>query len=452
MFQMLLATLVTLGLLITFHEFGHFWVARKCGVKVLRFSIGFGKPLIKWKDKQGTEYAVAMIPLGGYVKMLDEREGDVAPEELSQAFNRKPVLQRIAVVAAGPLANFILAVVLYSLVFGLGSTSVKPVIGEIASGSIAEQAGLQPQQIITKVDGKEVQNWTQVQLSLVRRIGESGEIKVSAETGEGWSTDHSLVIDRWQEGVRDPDPFGSLGIHPLRLPIPAVIERVEDGSAASDAGLKTDDSILEIDGQPIEDWRDLVERVQASPEKELELLVERQGQRLSISLTPRSKENGQGQLIGFMGVMPKPVSWPDEYLVTLEYGFFGSILKGAEKTWDMSVLTLESIWKMIGGLISVENISGPITIAKVAGESVSYGLIPFLSFLAYVSVSLGVLNLLPIPVLDGGHLVYYLIELARGKPLSQSVQELGLRLGVALIGSLMIFAVFNDISRWFIGS
>lgn len=452
MFQMLLATLVTLGLLITFHEFGHFWVARKCGVKVLRFSIGFGKPLIQWKDKQGTEYVIAMIPLGGYVKMLDEREGDVSPEELSQAFNRKPVLQRIAVVAAGPLANFLLAVVLYSLVFGIGSTAVKPVIGEVSSGSIAEEAGLQANQVITQVDGKDVKNWTQVQLSLVRRIGESGEINITTEVGEGWSTEHTLIIDRWQEGVRDPDPFGSLGIHPLRLPIPAVVEQVMDNSAASRAGLLSGDYIREIDGAPIGDWRELVERIQRSPDKELALLIERQGQSLSLMLTPESKENDQGQKIGFMGVTPKPVSWPEEYLVTLEYGFFGSIWKGIEKTWDMSVLTLESIWKMLGGLISVENISGPITIAKVAGDSVSYGLVPFLSFLAYVSVSLGVLNLLPIPVLDGGHLVYYLIELARGKPLSQSVQELGLRLGVALIGSLMIFAVFNDISRWFIGS
>lgn len=452
MFQMLLATLVTLGLLITFHEFGHFWVARKCGVKVLRFSIGFGKPLIQWKDKQGTEYVIAMIPLGGYVKMLDEREGDVSPEELSQAFNRKPVLQRIAVVAAGPLANFLLAIVLYSLVFGIGSTAVKPVIGEVSSGSIAEEAGLQANQVITQVDGKDVKNWTQVQLSLVRRIGESGEINITTEVGEGWSTEHTLIIDRWQEGVRDPDPFGSLGIHPLRLPIPAVVEQVMDNSAASRAGLLSGDYIREIDGAPIGDWRELVERIQRSPDKELALLIERQGQSLSLMLTPESKENDQGQKIGFMGVTPKPVSWPEEYLVTLEYGFFGSIWKGIEKTWDMSVLTLESIWKMLGGLISVENISGPITIAKVAGDSVSYGLVPFLSFLAYVSVSLGVLNLLPIPVLDGGHLVYYLIELARGKPLSQSVQELGLRLGVALIGSLMIFAVFNDISRWFIGS
>jgi len=452
MFQMLLATLVTLGLLITFHEFGHFWVARKCGVKVLRFSIGFGKPLFQWTDKYGTEFAIAMIPLGGYVKMLDEREGEVSPDELSQAFNQKSVYQRIAIVAAGPLANFLLAVVLYSLVFGLGSTAVKPVLGNIDVNSIADKAGLKSGQVITQVDGKDVLNWTQVQLALVRRIGESGQINISAESGEGWSTEHELIIHRWQEGVKDPDPFGSLGIQPLRLPIPAIVERVLDNSAASEAGFEHGDEILKIDDQKITDWRELVEYVQQSPGKELLVSVARQGQRIDINLVPDAKENDQGELIGFMGVTPQAVTWPDEYLVTTEYGVFGSVFMGIQKTWDMSVLTLESIWKMIVGLISVENISGPITIAKVAGDSVSYGLVPFLSFLAYVSVSLGVLNLLPIPVLDGGHLVYYLIELARGKPLSQSVQEMGLRLGVALIGSLMIFAVFNDISRWFIGS
>ncbi len=452
MFQMLFATLVTLGLLITFHEFGHFWVARKCGVKVLRFSIGFGKPIFQWKDKQGTEFVVAMIPLGGYVRMLDEREGDVDPKELEQAFNRKPVLQRIAVVAAGPIANFLLAIVLYALVFGLGTTSVKPVIGEITPESIADRAGLQTEQVITHVDGKEVLNWTQVQLALVRRIGESGVIEVTAERGEGWSTEHTLKIDRWQEGVKDPDPFGSLGIHPMRLPVPPVVNEVVADSAASKAGLKQGDEIQSIKGESIQDWRELVSLIQANPAVPLEVVLRRDGQSLRLTLTPGSKTNEDGKVIGFMGVSPKPVSWPEEYLETVDYGVFGSLLKGAEKTWDMSVLTLESIWKMIVGLISVQNISGPITIAKVAGDSVNYGLVPFLSFLAYVSVSLGVLNLLPIPVLDGGHLVYYLIELARGKPLSQNVQELGLRLGVALVGSLMIFAVFNDISRWFIGS
>jgi len=452
MLQMLFATLITLGVLITFHEFGHFWVARKCGVKVLKFSIGFGKPLLQWKDKQGTEFAIAAIPLGGYVKMLDEREGGVPAELKDQAFNTKPVLQRIAVVAAGPLANFLLAIVLYSLVFGLGSTSVKPVIGEVTVGSIAEKAGLQPEQVITQVDGKDVQSWTQVQLALVRRIGESGEIRITAEARQNWSTEHSLVIDRWQEGVRDPEPFESLGIHPLRLPIPAQLDQIMADSAASNAGLLSGDLITEIDSQSISDWRDVVDVIQANPNILLTLSIEREGQSLTKQLTPGQKTLEDGRVVGFMGVSPKPVSWPEEYLVDVQYGFFGSLIKGAEKTWDMSVLTLESIWKMIGGLISVENISGPITIAKVAGDSVSYGLVPFLSFLAYVSVSLGVLNLLPIPVLDGGHLVYYLIELARGKPLSQSAQELGLRLGVALIGSLMIFAIFNDISRWFIGS
>ncbi|GLQ31172.1 sigma E protease regulator RseP [Litoribrevibacter albus] len=452
MMQMLFATLVTLGLLITFHEFGHFWVARKCGVKVLRFSIGFGKPLIQWTDKQGTEYAIAMIPLGGYVKMLDERESEVSSSELDQAFNRKPVLQRIAVVAAGPIANFLLAIVLYSLVFGLGSTVVKPVIGEVPVESIAAKAGLKAGQVITRVDGKSVQDWTQVQLALVRRIGESGVLTITATQGEGWTTEHTLTLDRWQEGVKDPDPFGSLGIHPKRLAVPAVIDQVLENSAALKAGLQSGDLIKSIDGSLIGDWRELVEIVKSSPGKALVLDVDRNGQLISITLTPDAKDGDKGKIIGFMGVMPKAVSWPEEYLVEVEYGVFGALLKGMQKTWDMSVLTLESIWKMLGGLISIENISGPITIAKVAGDSVSYGLVPFLSFLAYVSVSLGVLNMLPIPVLDGGHLVYYLIELARGKPLSQSVQELGLRLGVALIGSLMIFAVFNDISRWFIGS
>ncbi|GAA3940357.1 sigma E protease regulator RseP [Litoribacillus peritrichatus] len=452
MLQMLLATLVTLGVLITFHEFGHFWVARRCGVEVLRFSIGFGKPLFRWTDKHGTEFVVAAIPLGGYVKMLDEREGDIPAEKLDKSFNRKPVLQRIAVVAAGPIANFLLAIVLYAAVFGIGSTTVKPMIGEVVPESIASKAGLTPDQVITEVDGKQVLNWTQVQLALVRRIGESGEIQMVTESSNGWPTNHTLKIDRWQEGVRDPDPFTSLGIKPFQLPIPPVLNEVVKGSAADASGLQTGDTLLAINDTEVADWREVVELVQANPGKTLSLEVLREGQSLNLDLTPGSKSNDSGKQIGYMGASVQTVSWPEEYLIELEYGFFESLQLGVIKTWDMSVLTLESIWKMITGLISVENISGPLTIAKVAGDSVSYGLVPFLSFLAYVSVSLGVLNLLPIPVLDGGHLVYYLIEFARGKPLSQSIQELGLKVGVLMIGTLMIFAVFNDISRWFIGS
>ena len=452
MLQMLFATLVTLGVLITFHEYGHYWVARRCGIDVLRFSIGFGKPLFKWKNRHGTEFVVAAIPLGGYVKMLDEREGDVPADRLDKAFNRKPVLQRIAVVAAGPIANFLLAIIFYAFVFGLGSTTVKPIVGEVAPESIAANAGLKAEQVITEVDGKAVLNWTQVQLALVRRIGESGEIDIIAETMDGFPTAYSLKINHWQEGVRDPKPFESLGIKPFQLSIPPILKDIVSDSAAENAGLESGDEIISISGQGISDWRDVVSLIQASPGQSLLMVINRNNQTKEINLTPGSKTADDGELIGFMGASVQTISWPKEYLVDLEYGVFDSFILGVEKTWDMSVLTLESIWKMITGLISVENISGPITIAKIAGDSAGYGLVPFLSFLAYVSVSLGVLNLLPIPVLDGGHLVYYLIEFARGKPLSQSIQELGLRLGVLMIGSLMLFAVFNDISRWFIGS
>lgn len=444
---MLVGTLVALGVLVTFHEFGHFWVARRCGVKVLRFSVGFGSPLLCWHDRQGTEFVIAAIPLGGYVKMLDEREGEVPPEQLEQSFNRKSVGQRIAIVAAGPVANFLLALVFFWAVAMLGSQQVRPVIGAVESGSLADVAGLQAGQEIVAVNGEPTVGWAAVNLQLVRRLGESGDLSISVrELGSTADSPRQIALDNWLRGADEPDPIASLGIRPWRPAIAPVLAQLDPDGPAFVAGLQVGDRLLALDGKALADWQQLVDQVRSLPGKAVVLLLERQGQRQEVTLTLFARGEGEARS-GYLGAGAQPVEWPPEMLREVSYGPLDAVAEGAKRTWMMSLLTLDSLKKMLFGELSVKNLSGPITIAKVAGASAESGLGDFLTFLAYLSISLGVLNLLPIPVLDGGHLLFYLVEWVRGRPLSERVQGWGMQIGVSLVIGVMLLALVNDLSR-----
>ncbi|WMJ01091.1 sigma E protease regulator RseP [Pseudomonas chlororaphis subsp. aurantiaca] len=444
---MIVGTLIALGVLVTFHEFGHFWVARRCGVKVLRFSVGFGMPLLRWYDRQGTEFVVAAIPLGGYVKMLDEREGEVPVDQLDQSFNRKSVRQRIAIVAAGPVANFLLALVFFWGLAMLGTEQVRPVIGSVEVGSIAAKAGLSSGQEIVAIDGEPTVGWSAVNLQLIRRLGESGTLQLLVrEQGSTADSPRELVLDNWLKGTDEPDPIRSLGIRPWRPALAPILAELDPKGPAQAAGLKTGDRLLALDGQALTDWQQVVDWVRVRPDTKIVLRVERDGAQIDVPVTlaARGKEKVAS---GYLGAGVKAVDWPPEMLREVSYGPLAAIGEGARRTWTMSVLTLDSLKKMLFGELSVKNLSGPITIAKVAGASAQSGVADFLNFLAYLSISLGVLNLLPIPVLDGGHLLFYLIEWARGRPLSDRVQGWGIQIGISLVVGVMLLALVNDLGR-----
>jgi regulator of sigma E protease len=437
-----LALIVTLGILVTVHEYGHYWVARRCGVKVLRFSVGFGKILWSRTDKNGTEFAIAAIPLGGYVKMLDEREGPVADEFLDQSFNRKTVWQRMAIVLAGPAANILFAIFAYWIMFMVGVSQVKPVIGELAPEGIAANSGLQSNQLITAVDGHAVEGWQQVNFQLLSRIGETGEIEISVG-----DQSYLLAIEKWLGDAEQPSPLTDLGIQPYRPQVPALLAELQDGKAAKQAGLLPGDLIEKVNNVAIKQWYDFVEIVQSSAGKPLSIQILRNQQALELTLIPGTRNLDNGNTVGFVGAMVQPPVIPDDFITTLRYNPFTALLMGAEKTWNMSVVTLESIGKMVQGLLSIKNLSGPITIAKVANDSAQAGFEAFVGFLAYISIMLAIVNLLPIPVLDGGHFLFYAIEAIKGSPVSERIQVMGMKLGMSMMLMIMVVAMFNDVSR-----
>ncbi|EHA13846.1 RIP metalloprotease RseP [Halomonas sp. HAL1] len=446
--QNILAVIVVLGLLVTFHEFGHFWVARRCGVKVLRFSVGFGKPLWSRVDHQGTEYAIAAIPLGGYVKMLDEREAPVPEDQLDQAFNRKTVWQRIAIVAAGPIANFLLAIVAYWVLFVAGTTVVSPMVGSIVPDSPAAEAGLANGDEIIAIQGDEMRSWEDVNLKLVSIIGFSGELYIDARS-EG-ATD----VQRFELPVTDflvrqdpPQPLQTLGITPWQPEFPAVLGQVVSGEAAEQAGLMAGDTMVAINGEPVDDWIHFVNIVRGNPSETLELTYERDGERATVDLIPGRNSLDTGVEIGYIGAGAQQVEWPAAFQREIRYGPIEAVGQALSRTGEMTLLTVDAIRKMLVGLISPSNLSGPITIAQISGDSARAGMEAFIGFLAYLSISLGVLNLLPIPVLDGGHLLYYFMEIVRGRPVSEKTQAVGLRIGLAMVGSLMLMALYFDLMR-----
>ena len=445
--QTLASFIVALGVLVAVHEFGHFWVARRLGVKILRFSLGFGRPLWRRQGRE-TEFVVAAIPLGGYVKMLDEREGDVSAEDLPRAFNRQPLGTRVAVVIAGPLANFILAFCAYWLTLVLGVSGPQPLVGAVAPDSVAAHGGLRAEDRVLAVDGVATATWDGVfrraldaildgsQLTLRVRGAEGGERYADLDFG-------GLGIDDIGEG----DFLGALGITPLRPQIPPVIERVVPGQPAARAGLRPGDRVVSADGQPVATWFDWVDVVRAHPARSLSIEVARDADTVSLELTPAA-EQVDGETIGRIGAEVRVPEHVEPIPMALErYGAFEALGGAVERTWSMSVTTLRFLGKMITGEASVRNLSGPISIAQFAGQSAKLGVARFLEFLALVSVSLGVLNLLPIPLLDGGHLLYYLIEFVARRPVSESVQMYGQQIGLVVLLGLMGLAVYNDILR-----
>ncbi len=450
--QPILSLILTLGILVTIHEYGHYWVAKKCGVKVLRFSVGFGKPLYSWTNKSGTEFAIASIPLGGYVKMLDEREGTVAPEELSQAFNQKSVSQRIAIASAGPAANFLFAIFAYWLMFLSGFNVLIPTIGSVEQDSVADKAGLRSGYEIQFVDQTKTLGWHSVSMNLINRIGDTGQIEIIASPAPG--IDGQLFVLNVQDWMIDKEPrqlISDLGITPFKPEIPAVLGQVLEGKPAELGGLKTGDKIISAEGKRIDTWFDLVDIIKTSPAKQIHLTVLRtvEGSErvLQFDLTPSLDHDEQGNPVGKLGIGVAPFSYPEGMIRNVSYGPIDSAMEASVKVWTDTKMTLIAIKKMIMGLISLDNLSGPITIAQVASESISSGSEAFLSFLALLSVSLGVLNLLPIPVLDGGHILFYSLEGLRGKPLEEKWQMLGIKIGISFVLVLMSLAFYNDVMR-----
>jgi len=443
-----LGFLVALGVLVTIHEFGHFYVARRCGVKVLRFSIGFGKPLWSRTDKQGTTYTLSPIPLGGFVKMLDEREGDVPEALQDQTFNRKSVWQRIAIVAAGPIANFILAVVLFSLMLLPGTRDVAPVIGGITANSVAAKAGLEVGQEVLSIDGEATPTWQDFHRQLLNRLGESGTIHFTVRYPESTLEYQSEApLDEWLKGADEPNPIEGIGIKLYRPAFIPVVAEVLPESPAAEAGIQAGDLIVSADGQAMPDWMDWVSYVRERPDQLLSVVLERRGERLLVSLTPRRIMTESGEAVGQVGLAPKRPEWPKGMLKTREYTVFEALLGGVDKTWETSAFVLLSLKKLVTGQISTKNLSGPITIAKVAGASAKAGITYYLGFMALLSVSLGVFNLLPIPVLDGGHLFYYLIEVVKGSPVAEKIQLVGYQMGLVLVLGVMVLALYNDVMR-----
>lgn len=438
-----LALVVTLGVLITFHEFGHFIVARWSGVRVLRFSVGFGRPLFSRVDRHGTEFALAMIPLGGYVRMLGEQEpGEVTPAVAPRAddisLDQLSVWWRMAISAAGPAANFLLAILVYWLLFVVGSTSYTPVLGEIPEDSPLAAAGLSADLELVAVDGARTDSWQQVNTALAGRLGDSGVITLETRLpGSSSSRTWDIPIASWHQGAGDPDLFGSLGIVPR---VPAIVaEIVPDSPAAQGGQLRVWDRIVTVDGDKVDGWFDWVERVQQAPDQELVLGVVRDGQLMQISVTPGSATLEDGSRVGFIGVaaMSNKVS----------FGPVAALSRSIEETWDKTALTLGFLKKMILGQVSVKNLSSPIMIAKVAGDSARASWQLYCGLLALLSISLGVLNLLPIPILDGGHIVYGLAEVVTGKPVSQRIQIIGAQIGLVLVSGMVLLAIYNDIMR-----
>ena len=436
-----LAFIVTLGVLITFHEFGHYVVARWSGVRILKFSVGFGRVLWSRTNRHGTEFAIGALPLGGYVRMLDERDSQqtepIGADELS--FNRLSVWWRLAIAVAGPFANFLLAIVIYSLLAMAGTTSLLPMVGQVDERSPVAAAGLEDYQQIVAIDDQPVNNWQQVVMALAERIGETGDIGIATRTpGASAVQQVDVPVTDWLHDAADPDLLDALGLKPARL---AIIGAVQAGDAAERAGLEAWDRVLAIDGVAIDSWTQLVMAVQDAPDLPMRWTFLRDGAERETIVTPDAQLGSDGEAYGFVGIRA-PVT-------TLRYGPADALVRGIEETGAMSALMIDHLGKLLFGQMSARNLGGPITIAKVAGDSAAAGWQVYVGVLALLSVSLGILNLLPIPLLDGGHVLYCFAEIVARRPVSERVQALSGQVGVVLIGGLMVLVFVNDFLRFF---
>ncbi|OOZ37080.1 sigma E protease regulator RseP [Solemya velesiana gill symbiont] len=440
--------IVALGVLITVHEFGHFWVARKLGVKVLRFSIGFGKAL--WSRtgaRDDTEYVIAAIPLGGYVKMLDEREGEVAEEEKARAFNRQSLSVRTAIVAAGPVFNFFFAIFAFWAIFVAGDDGTRPLVGEVKAESIAYSAGFRADDELISIGGRSTPTWESAVFALLSRSDSASPLEVVVRSADGFEESRHLPGGELVSLSENGNLLQGMGLTPKRPVVPPVIGELVPGEAASVAGIRSGDRILSVDGEHVPDWGEFLTYVRAHPGQKVELEVERGLERLSISLVVGSRE-ANGETIDRIGAgVHIPEELYRDYRVEVRYGPVEAVGEAVVKTWDMSLFMLKMLGRMVTGEASVKNLSGPISIAQTAGKSASYGLVYFLKFLALISISLGVLNLLPIPVLDGGHLLFFLVEGVKGSPMSEEAQIQSQKIGMLILLALMGLAFYVDIAR-----
>jgi regulator of sigma E protease len=444
------AFLVAISILVAVHEFGHYWVAKKLGFKVLRFSIGFGKPLFTrvGKDADRTEYCLAAIPLGGYVKLLDEREGDVAAEELHRSFTRRPISHRIAVLLAGPAMNLLFASLLYAILAMVGTETVKPVIGQVRLDSPAAAAGLRRGDQIVRVGERNVADTEQLQIALIRQFSDDGLIPLRVRR-DGSERDLTLRVTEDRRTLTEPGKLlPGLGFDLATWNAAAMINSVPADSAGARAGLKAGDRLLAVDGEPVANASGFIAKVSAAANRDISIEVERHGERLRI-VAAVSPVVDQGRTIGRLGISLKEGAavWPPGLLEVHRSGPIDALGSGVAKTWEMSALTVQMLWRMLTGQVSPKNISGVVSIAEFAGISASLGITAYMAFLAIISVSLGVLNLMPVPLLDGGQVVYQAVEAIKGSPISERMQLFGQQVGIALLVVLMSLAFYNDISR-----
>ena len=448
----IIAFIVALGVLIVVHEYGHYLIAKLCRVKVLRFSVGFGRPLFvrRWGRDQ-TEWVIAAIPFGGYVKMLDEREGPVPPEEAERAFNRQSVGKRLLIVVAGPAFNFMFAVLVYAGLFMYGLPEAKPVLAAPPAGSFAAAAGLRAGDTVRAVDGEPITTWQELRWRVLQSALQREAPRLETLNERGHMAVVTLDLRQFPAAQVEGDALERVGLRLYRPPLDPVLGQVISGGPAARAGLATGDRIVRADDEPIDSWEALVAAVRAKPGEPLRFTVERGGSTQLIEVVPDAINAGDTR-IGRIGAAPEmPAAHAEKLLIRVQHGPLASIGKAAAKTADISVFSLRMLWKMLLGEVSWKHLSGPVTIADYAGQSAQMGWISYLTFLALISISLGVLNLLPIPLLDGGHLMYYAIEIVKGRPVSERAMELGQRVGLALLLVLMVFAFYNDLNRLLTG-
>ena len=441
--------LVTLGILVTIHEYGHYWVARRCGVRVLRFAVGFGRPLAMRVDRHGTEFALCAIPLGGYVKMLDERDEaqDVTLENRHESFNAQPVRNKLAIVSAGPVANFLLAILVLFGLFLRGETGVAPVVEAVEPGSVAHGVGLMRGQEIVAVDGMSTQTVSNVRFALLKRLGDTGTIDIAVGSAlSDLQQTYALPIDRWLGGAEAPDPVRALGLTLGIPPLQPTVGSLVEDAPATRAGFEVGDTIVEAGGQAISTWSQWVDLVRAAPGKSVAVRVERNGQPVNLTVVPRSSGTS-GAEVGSVGMGVVIPDIPEDRIRRQGRGPVEALAAAIERTFSLTVFTFESMWKMVQGLISTKNLSGPIAIAQVAASTAESGFTTWLSFLALLSISLGAINLLPIPVLDGGHIVFHSLEGLLGRPVPEQIQMMSYQVGLLAVFTLMMFAIYNDVAR-----
>lgn len=449
--QTVAAFLVALGILIVVHEYGHYLVARLCGVKVLRFSVGFGRPLLSRRSADGTEWVLAAVPFGGYVKMLDEREGPVPAQDLARAFNRQSVWRRIAIVVAGPAFNFMFAIAVYAGIFMVGVPEARPVVDHPPRGSAAAIAGFSAGDVVVSVDGRAIDTWQSFRWLVLQSALQGGQLRVVRTNVRGHLLDSVLDLGAFSGADADPGMLERVGLRLHRPPLAPVLGTVVAGSPAERAGLREGDRITQAAGSAIDDWSALVAAVRIRPGRALSLNVSREGVQRQVTVVPDAVASDGGR-IGRIGAAPfVPAEHAKSILITVRHGPLDSLARAVEKTWDISLFSLRMLGRMLLGEVSWKHLSGPVTIADYAGQSAQHGWLSYLTFLALISISLGVLNLLPIPLLDGGHLMYYSVEIVKGSPVSERIMEIGQRVGLTLLMVMMAFAFYNDLNRLFSG-